>query len=352
MTAINYIYTKGMKPLLFKQDAEKVHDEFSSIGNFLGNYEITRQLTGTFFKYSSNRLNKKIAGISFDNPVGLAAGFDYNGKMVGIMKYVGFGFNTVGTVTAKPYEGNKKPRLERLPKSKALLVNKGFKSEGVHAVAKRLDNPILKDVNFGVSVGSSNIPEVNTVNKAIEDYIETFSVIETLKYPKYYELNISCPNAAMNEGFFEAKNFTSLLDEINKLNIKKPIFVKMPNEKSPEECYKIVKIAMSKGINAFIFSNLVKSRENEDLDKQEIEKVKNLKGNFSGLPTRANSRSLVHYFRQKYKDEIVLVACGGIMSPQDAKLRLTEGADLIQLITGMIYEGPDLIKRILKYLDS
>ena len=174
--------------------------------------------------YKNNALNRTVKGIAFENPIGLAAGFDYNGKLVG------FGFNTVGTVTARQYEGNKPPRLIRLPKSKSILVNKGFKNEGIHKIAERLNNNVLENTNFGVSVGSSNVTEVDSVKKAIDDYLESFSVLEKIKYVKYYELNISCPNTKMAESFVNEKNFTELLDAIKHLNLKRPIFIKMPNE--------------------------------------------------------------------------------------------------------------------------
>src|SRR3990167_10946434 len=136
---ISYIYRFVVKPVLFKIDPETVHDLFSTVGEFLGSYKFTRNLTSLLFEYKNPKLERIIDGIKFPNPVGLSAGFDYDGHLAGIMKNVGFGFNTVGTVTAKAYGGNPKPRLARLPKSKSLLVNKGFKSEGVDKILKRLE---------------------------------------------------------------------------------------------------------------------------------------------------------------------------------------------------------------------
>ena len=151
------------------------------------------------YSYKSDGLKRSFLDVDFENPVGLAAGFDYDGHLAKTMKHLGFGFNTIGTVTAKPYGGNQKPRLLRLVKSRAILVNKGFKSEGATKVAKRLDAKNLQGHTVGISVGSSNIPEVNTIDKAINDYVFTFNVFKNKPYVKYFELNISCQNGLVYE---------------------------------------------------------------------------------------------------------------------------------------------------------
>ncbi len=134
-------------------------------------------------------------GIKFSNPIGLSAGFDYDGHMAKVMKYVGFGFNTVGTVTARPWAGNSPPRLARLPKSRSLLVNKGFKNEGAEKIAQRLDKKDLTGHTVGISVGS--------VTDNIDDYLFVFNVFRDKKYVSYFELNISCPNIAVKINFRE-----------------------------------------------------------------------------------------------------------------------------------------------------
>ena len=350
MQIINFIYRKILRPILFLIDAELVHDFFSNTGEFLGKYKVTRALTANLFGYQDPRLNKEILGITFTNPIGLPAGFDYKGKMVGIMQSVGYGFNTVGTVTAKYYEGNQKPRLKRLPKSQSLLVNKGFKSDGVDALLPKLNKAYLKAITFGVSVGSTNISAVDTIDKAIADYIYTFTKLETSPYIKYYELNISCPNTSMPESFTDPVNFEKLLVAVSALHFSRPVFVKMPNELEITKTDLLVQMAMKYQINAFIFANLVKDRNNPRFNKDEINMITKLKGNFSGKPAEINSVNLINYFRQKYKNDIVLVACGGVFTATDAKERLDAGADLVQVLTGMIYNGSGLISEINKFL--
>lgn len=336
---IGSVYRTIFKPLAFQFDAEFVHNSISSTGEML---EIAAPLVAAAFRYQNPKLSKTILGITFSNPIGLSAGFDNDGHVAKIMRYVGFGFNTVGTVTARPSEGNPKPRLGRLPKSRSLFVNKGFRSEGADAVASRLDRKDLASQTIGISVGSTNSPQVNTIKKAIDDYLYTFRLFKEKPYVKYFELNISCPNTAMTESFTDRKNFTDLVRQVTLLHIKQPIFVKMPNEISFQDSDALVSTGLQYGIRGYIFSNLVKNRNNPAFIKEEMEKFNGLKGNFSGRPVAANANALVRHARQKFGQRVVLVGCGGIFAVEDVKEKFKSGADLVQLITGMIFEGPQL----------
>ncbi len=335
-----------MKPILFKKDAEDVHNHFTDIGKKITKNNTTKKLFKKTFRYENNKLSQSILGIDFKNPVGLSAGFDYDGHLAETMYYVGFGFNTVGTVTFQQYEGNKPPRLARLPKSKSLLVNKGFKSEGAPAVAKRLDKMNLNDKTVGVSIGSTNIPEIDSIKKAIDDYVHGFEVFKNKDYLKYFEINISCPNARLTESFADLKNYEDLLVEINHLNIKKPLFVKMANELTFNHASKLVKTGIDKGISGFIFTNLVKDRNNKYFDKDEINSVDDLKGNFSGKPTQENADRLLKQMYKDYSNHTIFIGTGGIFNAQDAYTKIKNGASLVQLITGMIFEGPQVISKI------
>jgi dihydroorotate dehydrogenase subfamily 2 len=344
------IYKNFLKPILFLFDAEFIHNRFLLLGNLLGKNKAGRNIIRSLFYYSNKKLVKEIDGITFSNPVGLAAGFDYNGDLAEIMHDVGFGFNSVGTVTAKPYEGNQKPRLSRLPKSKSLLVNKGFKSLGADAIYKKISKMNLTNLVVGVSVGSSNLCEVNTIKKAISDYIYTFNKFKSLNSIKYFELNISCPNTKFKEPFSNTKNFKLLINQIKKLKINKPIYVKMPNEKSIKEILELSQLIYENKLQGVILSNLVKSRKNKYLNKKELKEIKHLKGNFSGLPTKENSTKLIKEVKKNFGNKLTIIGVGGVMSYDDAREKFDAGADLIQLITGMIYEGPQLVAQINKKL--
>lgn len=334
------LYKTFLKPVLFSFDAEKVHDAVTFLGESLENILPCRD----------EKLEKEVLGIKFANPIGLAAGFDYDGHLAKVMKAVGFGFNTVGTVTAKPYAGNPGVRLARLPKSQSLLVNKGFKSEGAKAISKRLDKKDLLGHTVGISVGSSNLPQVNTINKAVDDYLETLDIFKNKKYVSYFELNISCPNTAMSEGFAIEKNFEKLVEAVKNLKLKQPIFVKMPNEINFQISANLVRISLTHGIHGFIFSNLVKDRKNLMFDPEEMARFANFKGNFSGKPTEKNANNLISQTRKKFGKNVAIIGLGGVFSLEDALAKFLAGADLVQLITGMIFEGPQIVGKINKGL--
>lgn len=344
---LSLAYKNVFKPIAFQFDAEFIHDQITFVGEHM---EKNNLLLEFLFSYSNPKLHKTVLGIDFANPIGLAGGFDYDGHLAEVLKYVGFGFNTVGTITAKSYAGNPGPRLVRLPKSQSLLVNKGFKSEGADSVARRLDQKNLSGHTIGISVGSTNTPEIDTIFKAIDDYLYTFSVFKNKKYVSFFELNISCPNTSLTESFKDKNNFSQLSKSITTLKLKQPIFVKMPNEASVTDSTDLIHISLKNSIRGFIFSNLVKSRNNPSLDRNELAKISRLKGNFSGKPTFENSNNLIYSARQKFGREIAIIGCGGVFTPQDAIAKFSAGADLVQLITGMIYNGPQLVGDICHHL--
>lgn len=342
-TIFGSLYKTIFKPIAFLFDAEFVHNSISSVGEKL---EFAAPLVSATFSYQNPVLAKKVLGIEFANPIGLSAGFDNNGHVAKIMKYVGFGFNSVGTVTARSSPGNPAPRLGRLPESKSLWVNKGFRSDGADAIAKRLDNKKLVGHTIGVSVGSSNLPAVNTISKAIDDYLYTFDVFQKRNYVKYFELNISCPNTAITESFTDKRNFTKLVTEVASLHIRQPIFVKMPNEILFDDSDELVRISQKHEICGFIFSNLVKDRKNPAFVNDEMEKFADKKGNFSGKPAEKNANALVAHTRKKFGKDVALIGCGGVFGIEDVFAKFRAGADLVQLITGMIFEGPQLVGEI------
>lgn len=343
-------YKNLIKPLLFQLDAEFVHEAALKTGEILGTSTLAKKLISHFYNYQNQKLEKTVNGIKFKNPVGLAAGFDYNGNLAEVLSYSGFGFNTVGTVTAKPYAGNQKPRLGRLPLSKSLFVNKGFKSLGADMVYEKLQQKSLSNGVVGVSVGSSNISEIDTTTKAIDDYLYTFAKFKDFVGIKYFELNISCPNTAVKEPFSTVENFTLLVKAISALRITKPIYIKMANEQTVQHTLELTKIGLENGIQGVVLANLVKNRENSYLNSSELKKFDQLQGNFSGKPTTHNALNLVSAVRHEFGKDVTIIGVGGIFSYEDAVKYFAAGADLIQLITGMVYEGPALIGEINKKL--
>ena len=343
---VGALYRGILKPLLFRVDPEVVHDRFSSLGEAL---EPLAPLVHAALGATHNA-PKEVLGVTFKNPIGLSAGFDYDGHLAEIMQAVGFGFNTVGTVTAQPYEGNPLPRLGRLPKSQSLLVNKGFKSEGAVAVAKRLDAKSLGGHTIGISVGSSNIPSVDTMPKAIEDYMKTFEIFRTRSYVSYFELNISCPNTRLADSFSTLTQFENLVRELSRLHLAQPVFVKMPNEITSDKAEALIRAGLPSGIRGYILGNLVKDRTNAAFDAQEIADVAELRGNFSGKPTEKSVHRLLETTRKTFANDVALIGVGGVFTTEDARAMFAAGADLVQLITGMIYRGPQVAGEIVSEL--
>lgn len=348
------MYRKIIKLILFKYPADDVHNFFLKTGNYFGSKNFIKKFIGKILIYKNSILNQKILGINFDNPVGLAAGFDYDADLIDILPSVSFGFHTVGSVTHLPYAGNPAPMLGRLPKSKSLLVNKGFKSMGMDSVLKKIGKRREDIIPLGISIGSTNML-YNKIEDMADDVHASFDEAVRSKYFDYFELNISCPNLInienLKDKFDDPIGFSILLNNLSYLNINRPLFIKMHAEKSVEETLSLLDIAKDyKWINGVIMSNLVKNRENVYLDKEEVKLAG--KGNFSGKPTEALSNNLITEIYKKYKDRFIIIGCGGIFSGRDAYEKIKRGASLVQMITGMVYEGPSVIGKINKDLSK
>lgn len=337
--ALHSLYKNILRPHLFSMDCEEADNKLISVFESLENSEWFLE---NLYSYKNGKLKKRLLGINFENPIGLGAGLDYDGHLSKALKHIGFGFNTVGSVTAKPYGGNPMPRLTRLVKSKAILVNKGFKSDGAVAVAKRLDTKNFTDNVIGISIGNSNVSSVDTLNKAIDDYLFTFDLFSKKPYVKYFELNISCPNITIREAFKNTENVATLIKEVRKLNVKQPILMKMHNEVDLAKSDEIVSTGLANGINGYIFSNLIGNRQNKALNKNEVESIQGMRGGISGKPTSEGANLLLKHTRAKFGKDVVLAGCGGVFTALDAMEKFKNGADLIQLVTGFIFEGPQI----------
>lgn len=344
--ASEIIYKNLIKKIFFQIEPEIIHDAMTGLGEQFGKYKCVKNYLSSQFTIENKVLKQNIAGLEFKNPIGLAAGFDYEAKLTQILPSLGFGFETIGTITNIAYGGNSKPRLGRLPKSKSLMVNKGFKNPGAINIIKKLSGKSF-DMPIGISIGKTNRPEINTLRKSITDIIKAFTLFEKSNLNhSYYELNISCPNLHGNVSFYPLENLKELLDEIEKLYIRKPIFVKMPLEKSDNEVLKILDTVSKYCPRGIILSNLSKNRNNRLLKPEEVNKFPAGIGSFSGKPTYEQSNRLIKLAYRNFKQRFIIVGCGGVFSAKDAYEKIKYGASLVQLITGLIFEGPQLISQI------
>ncbi len=337
---IRILYKGILKPILFLFDPEKMHDGFLSIGHFLGSNRALKAITKFFFSYSNKSLEQNILGIRFKNPIGLAAGFDKDAQMIEICKDVGFGFAEVGSITGEFCEGNPKPRIWRLKKLKSLLVYYGLKNQGAEKISERLQNKKFS-LPVGISIAKTNNKETTQLDTAKADYLKAYKAFSNIG--DYITINISCPNAFGGEPFTDPNKLQKLLEEIFKIPKTKPIFLKLAPDLSEKVLNEIIAVTDKFKIDGFIIANLTKDREKLELQKHEIPSHV---GSISGPPTKDLSDKMIKYVYKKTKGKYIIIGCGGISTAQDAYKKIRLGASLLQLITGMIYEGPQVISEI------
>lgn len=346
-----FVYKNALKPIFFKLNPELVHESMIAFGETAGKSSLVKAFFKNLFHFESKTLKQNIQKISFSSPIGLSAGFDYDARLTAILPSIGFAFGTVGTITNIPYQGNPRPMLARLPKSKSLLVNKGFKSCGVDKIVTKLSGREF-DIPIGISIGRSNSPTLKNLEESIQDIATSFTKVEKSGLKNaYYELNISCPNlihGSKNITFYTPKNLEKLLTKIDKLKLKKPLFVKMPITETNPKFARLLDIIVKHKVSGVIIGNLEKNRENPVFDKDEIRNAG--VGSFSGKPCYARSNELIALAFKKYGDKLVIVGCGGVFSAHDAYEKIKLGSSLVMLITGMVYEGPQIIGKINKDL--
>jgi dihydroorotate dehydrogenase len=337
---IHWLYVHVLKHFFFLIDPEKMHDSMVGFGKTLGKHKFTRRITSGLFNYTNPMLEQTIVGIKFKNPVGLAAGFDKDANLTQILPSVGFGFEEIGSVTGEPCEGNPKPRLWRLPKSKALIVYYGLKNNGAEEISKRLASQKFA-FPIGTSIAKTNDGCTVSTEAGIADYVKAYKLMSNIG--EYTTINISCPNAFGGQPFSDPNKLEMLLHEISKLPKTKPIFLKMPPDLPANDVDKIIELARRFKVNGFICTNLTKDRIEPSIKAKINESLPTDKGGLSGKIVEQLSDDLIKYVYSKTKGEFVIIGCGGIFSAKDAYRKIRLGASLLQLITGMIFEGPQLI---------
>lgn len=298
------------------------------------------------FTVESKSLEREVFGIKFPNPVGLAAGFDKDGKMFNELASLGFGFIEIGTLTPRPQPGNPKPRLFRLVKDEAIINRMGFNNDGVKKAAERLRKRNTKAI-IGGNIGKNK----DTPNeKAFEDYKRCFE--ELFELVDYFVVNVSSPNTPGLRALQEKGPLTEILNELQKLNKEKaapkPILLKIAPDLNHEQLDDIVDIVKTTGIAGLIATNTTIGRENLKTKTQDVEKIG--AGGLSGKPLAEKSTKVISYLSEKSNKAFPIIGVGGIHSPEDAIEKLNAGASLVQVYTGFIYEGPGLVKRINKAL--
>jgi len=347
------IYRHIIRPTLFAMDPEFVHDCFLRAGRLLGSNALTRGALRLNYHYKHPALLQKIQGITFGNPVGLAAGYDKDCVLMKVVPTIGFGFEEVGSITAEPYAGNPRPRLVRLPKDEGIIVYYGLKNKGANALRQRFVRPdgtrIRSAIPIGISVAKSN-KLLPTTKEKIEDWLRGIRLVKD--WSDYLTFNLSCPNTHDFQSFCEPGLLAELLSAIEraKIRFRTPVFLKLSADISTQELDEIIQICdRHRFIKGFVLSNLTKDRSKLKLKSAKTE-YEPYVGGISGKVVRPLALKLVRHAYKKVGDHYTIIGCGGIFTPEDAYEYIKSGASLLQLITGLVYGGPRTIRRINKGL--
>lgn len=337
------LYTRFIKPILFRFDPEDVHDSVIALGALCGRYAWSRLLVKRLFYYSHPSLHQTLLGLEILHPVGLAAGFDKNAELVDIMPSVGFGHMEVGSVTSLPCEGNPRPRLWRLKQSQGLVVYYGLKNDGVVRIHKKLFGK-SHAIPLCISIAMTNCPENLDLHNAVADYVHSFKLC--VDVGDSITINISCPNTCGGQPFMEPDALELLLSALDDIETKKPIFVKLSPDKDSHHVDALLDVIAKHRVHGIICSNLTKKRNNPRIIDVNVPAV----GGVSGKPVQDMSDELLAHVYKKTHGKYVLVGCGGVFTAEDAYRKIRLGASLVQMITGMIFEGPAVIGNIHKDL--
>lgn len=335
-------YRRVVKPIFFKIDPERMHDSAMRAGDRLGRFTVCKKIIRVLLYNHFKELEQTVFGIDFDNPIGLSAGFDKDANLVNVLDDVGFGYMQVGTVTLNPYEGNPPPRLYRLPKSKGLVVYFGLKSLGIHKVVERLKTAKAK-LPLSISIGKTNCDATASTEAGIQDYYGCLKHVIEEGVGDMYTLNISCPNTFGGEPFTSPEKLERLLQRVRELKIDKPLLLKMPINSDWENFQGLLDVSMEYGVDGVIIGNLNKDHQDPAVKDTIPEYVK---GGIGGRPTWELSNDLISRTCKYCGDRMIIVGVGGVFNAQDAYEKIKRGATLVQLITGMVYEGPQLIGEI------
>lgn len=340
------MYKSLLRPILFRFDAEKVHYFVVNLLAFVCKLPFGKMILQSLYTVNDVKLQHNVMGLTFKNPVGLAAGFDKNAAMVDEMEALGFGFVEIGTLTPKAQDGNPKPRLFRLSADNGLINRMGFNNGGVTAAAVRLAKRKSKII-VGGNIGKNKVtPNENAVDDYVICFDELFDVVD------YFVVNVSSPNTPNLRDLQEKEPLTKLLQTLQDKNLAKsnpkPILLKIAPDLTLSQLDDIVEIVQNTKIQGVIATNTTIDRSNLKTDTITLESIG--AGGLSGKPLTKKSTEIISYLRKKMGKDVVIIGVGGIFSVEDAQEKLAAGADLIQLYTGFVYEGAALIADINKAL--
>ena len=340
------MYKTIIRPILFCFDPEKVHYFTFSLIRNLSKLPGIKGVFKSLYMVEDKRLERQLFGLTFKNPVGLAAGFDKNAVLYNELANFGFGFIEIGTVTPKAQEGNPKKRLFRLKEDNGIINRMGFNNEGLQAAITQLKkNKGQLIIGGNIGKNTQTLPEDYT-----KDYLECFNALHP--YVDYFVLNVSCPNVGSHAKLNDKDYLLELISSVQKANAtfskQKPILLKIAPDLNTVQLDEIIELIAETNLDGVIASNTSIDRTGLKTSEQRLSDIGN--GGLSGKPIKEKSTKVIQYLAEKSNKAFPVIGVGGIHSAEDALEKLEAGADLVQVYTGFIYEGPSLIKRINKAL--
>lgn len=349
------MYKHVIKPILFLFSPDFIHHTIILAGRIIQMIPPMRWILRKWWAYEDVSLEQDLLGVFMKNPVGLSAGFDKSSEVAPLMENVGFGFASAGSMTLEPRRGNKRPWFHRLPKTKSLVVfagmpNKGLLQKRQHILRNRCKLHHMPTImSLAVIANKTTLDKYQgrpTEKAIVSDVKKTTEYIVKHKLSDIIELNISCPNAG-REPFLEPKSLELLLSAIDTVNRDIAIIVKMPHLEDMEQFDALLGVIVKHNIQGVTVANLVKDRSRVDFKDPLPDSIR---GGLSGMPTQQHSLELIRHAYKNYGDRLVIIGVGGIFSAEDAYAKIKAGASLTALITGVIFEGPQLIGQINKEL--
>ena len=338
------MYKQLLRPIFFSFDPEKIHHFTFSLVKLTSKIPGFKGLYRSLYVIEDAKLERELFGLTFKNPVGLAAGFDKNAVLYNELANFGFGFIEIGTVTPKAQEGNPKKRLFRLKNDQGIINRMGFNNEGLQAAIEQLKK------NKGKLIIGGNIGK-NTQTKPedyTKDYLECFNALHP--YVDYFVLNVSCPNVGSHAKLNDKDYLEELIGAVQVANKtfekQKPIVLKIAPDLNNAQLDEIIDLVKETNLDGVIASNTSMDRSGLKASTELLENIGN--GGLSGQPVKEKSTAVIKYLSEKSNKAFPIIGVGGIHSAKDALEKINAGADLVQVYTGFIYEGPSLIKRINK----
>jgi dihydroorotate dehydrogenase (fumarate) len=350
------LYRRALKPILFRMSPDKVHEGMIRLGAGVQKIPPLRGLMRGCWSYQNEpMLRQDLLGLTFKNPLGMSAGLDKNFEIAGVASAIGFGQIEGGSITFKKCRGNDRPWFYRLPKTKSIVVHVGLANQGAPKILKRLagyNTRRLRGLNLNASVAYTNEKKTKTEREAVADYVGSLELIKEFNARKSSEsptkinlvtLNVSCPNTYGGEPFTTPARLEKLLRAVDAVGLDVPLFVKMPSDKTPAEFDKLLDVILRHNVRGVTISNLFKDRARADLaDDLPI----HVPGNLSGRPTFETSNQLIAQTYRKCGDKLIISGVGGVFSPADAYAKIRAGASLVEMVTGLLFEGPQVVGQI------